>query len=111
MKLFPQGVVLAVVVALFAGCGSSKPVRSAAAVTDCLNGARFLVSNHGNQVAGSTQTGLAFTLTVRTGRPSSISTAGDPKGARLSRGARRVVAACLRKHGPQPGTLTAPAAR
>ncbi len=114
MQRIAQGAFLALAAALAvaaAGCGSSKPVRSAAAVADCLNGENFLVSTHGNRVEGSTEAGVTFTLVVRSGRPSSVTTAGDPHGATLSIGAHAVVADCLRNHGPRPGTLTPPAAR
>jgi hypothetical protein len=112
MRTIAQGSMLALVAALaVTGCGSSRPVRSAAAVADCLNGENYLVSVHGNRVEGSTEAGVTFTLVVRSGRPSSVTTAGDPHAATLSIGAHAVVADCLRKHGPQPGTLTPPAAR
>jgi hypothetical protein len=56
-------VVLASVVALAAGCGSSGGV-TATSVANCLNAKSFLVRPKGVTVEGASPSGITFTLTL-----------------------------------------------
>ena len=56
-------VVLASLVALTAGCGSSGGV-TATSVANCLNAKSFLVQANGVRVEGASPSGITFTLTL-----------------------------------------------
>jgi len=88
-RLRKSFVLLSLALAL-AACGT----KARPTLVGCLNDAGFLVSGSGDRVSGTTPSGVAFTLTLRSGR-AVVDSRGNPSPkARVTNAELRTIRRC-----------------